>query len=251
MGAILIAIFLSLLAAELTEIAPWLAARLVDAAVGRLPEELRERYREEWHGELEACPGKMLKLAAAVWIVAVAEATGEELVGTPRRVRDSVVRAWGAAAAFAASARDGAVRARRGVARWRAEAPADALGRVVFLAWTVAAAARLTARLAAALVSGLLRARVRRRLAVGSDTERVARIARDSGQPVDDVLREVADFRLALETDMLVAAAAVDADEAGIADDVLAAERAELSSFQDRLLERLADASRPARRRRG
>jgi hypothetical protein len=89
--------------------------------------------------------------------------------------------------------------------------------------------------------------RLRRRTtapAVGTDAaSRIAAVAEHGGASVDEVLREVADFRLALETDMLIAAAAADAGEAQIASDVLAGERVELASFQERMLDRLADAA--------
>ena len=68
-------------------------------------------------------------------------------------------------------------------------------------------------------------------------------VAAEADRPVDDVLREVADFRLALETDMIIAAAAVDADSPDLLSDVLDGERRELATFHDRLLDRLADAA--------
>lgn len=71
----------------------------------------------------------------------------------------------------------------------------------------------------------------------------VADVAHDAHVPVEDVLREVADFRLALETDMIIAAAAADAESDGLLAEVVDGERAELALFQDRLLDRLADAA--------
>ncbi|HVF03688.1 MAG TPA: hypothetical protein VNA20_02500 [Frankiaceae bacterium] len=76
-----------------------------------------------------------------------------------------------------------------------------------------------------------------------TDSERIAAVAAEHDVPVEDVLREVADFRLALETDMIIAAAAVDADSPEVLSEVLDGERLELASFHDRLLERLADAA--------
>ena len=80
--------------------------------------------------------------------------------------------------------------------------------------------------------------------AAGTDSERIAALASSAGAPVHEVLREVADFRLALETDMIIAAAAVDAGELGLASDLVAEERAGLAEFQERMLERLVDAAR-------
>ncbi|MDQ1712576.1 MAG: hypothetical protein QOE45_2026 [Frankiaceae bacterium] len=76
-----------------------------------------------------------------------------------------------------------------------------------------------------------------------SASDRMSAIAADAHLPVEDVLREVADFRLALETDMIIAAAAADAESDGLLSDVLDGERAELATFHDRLLDRLADAA--------
>ncbi|HEV2889596.1 MAG TPA: hypothetical protein VGX28_04400 [Frankiaceae bacterium] len=71
--------------------------------------------------------------------------------------------------------------------------------------------------------------------------ERIDAIAHDAHVPVEEVLRDVAEFRLALETDMIVAAAA--ADEPELLSDIVDGERAELADFHDRLLERLVDAA--------
>jgi hypothetical protein len=76
-----------------------------------------------------------------------------------------------------------------------------------------------------------------------SDSDRIGAIARDAEVPVEEVLRDVAEFRLALETDMIVAAAAADAEAPELLSDVLDGERAELADFHDRLLERLVDAA--------
>jgi hypothetical protein len=82
-----------------------------------------------------------------------------------------------------------------------------------------------------------------------SDSERINSLAESAHVPVEDVLREVADFRLALETDMIIAAAALDAeldlhgDSPDLLGEVLDGERAELATFHDRVLDRLADAA--------
>lgn len=69
---------------------------------------------------------------------------------------------------------------------------------------------------------------------------RIAELAEQAGAPVADVLREVADFRLALETDMIIAAAAADADELGLVAEVIDGERAELAALQQRMLSHLS-----------
>lgn len=76
-----------------------------------------------------------------------------------------------------------------------------------------------------------------------NDSERIADIAAGADVPVEDVLRDVAEFRLALETDMIIAAAAADADAPDLLGEMLDDERLELATFHDRLLERLADAA--------
>ncbi|HEU0131821.1 MAG TPA: hypothetical protein VFQ85_12605, partial [Mycobacteriales bacterium] len=76
-----------------------------------------------------------------------------------------------------------------------------------------------------------------------SDSERIEALAEGADVPVEDVLREVADFRLALETDMIIAAAAADEESPELLSEVLDGERAELATFHDRLLDRLADAA--------
>jgi hypothetical protein len=83
----------------------------------------------------------------------------------------------------------------------------------------------------------------RRPEAPRSDADRINAIAAGAHVPVEDVLRDVADFRLALETDMIIAAAAFDAATPDLLGDVLDGERAELATFHDRVLGRLADAA--------
>jgi hypothetical protein len=78
---------------------------------------------------------------------------------------------------------------------------------------------------------------------VRTDSERINALAAGAHVPVEDVLREVADFRLALETDMIIAAAALDAESPDLLGEVLDGERAELATFHDRVLGRLADAA--------
>lgn len=76
-----------------------------------------------------------------------------------------------------------------------------------------------------------------------SDSERINAIAHDAHVPVDEVLKDVAEFRLALETDMIIAAAAADTESPELLSEVLDGERLELADFHDRLLERLVNAA--------
>jgi hypothetical protein len=75
----LLNIGLPLLLAELTEVAPWLAARMLRAAAQVLPARHRERYEEEWLAELDAKPGKLLRLVFAARIALRAPAIRREL----------------------------------------------------------------------------------------------------------------------------------------------------------------------------
>lgn len=86
--------------------------------------------------------------------------------------------------------------------------------------------------------------RSRRHRGDQTPADRIAALAESAGAPVEEVLREVADFRLALETDMIIAAAAVDADELGLAADVVDGDRAGLAAFHERMLARLVDVAR-------
>ncbi|MFD4829132.1 hypothetical protein ACFWPV_04630 [Streptomyces uncialis] len=65
----LIGLALGLILAECTEIAPWLARRVLQIAARRLgSQEAVERYEEEWLGLLDERPGKLMKLFFAIWV---------------------------------------------------------------------------------------------------------------------------------------------------------------------------------------
>ncbi len=51
---------------ELNEWLPWLTRHLVESAVRRLPNDLKERYGEEWNAHLNEIPGGFAKLVAAI-----------------------------------------------------------------------------------------------------------------------------------------------------------------------------------------
>ena len=79
LGHILLYVGLPLVLAEVTEVAPWLAARLLRSAARMLPREHQDRYELEWLGELGATPGKVLKLLFAARISLRVPATKREL----------------------------------------------------------------------------------------------------------------------------------------------------------------------------
>jgi hypothetical protein len=61
--------FLRLVASEIQDWLPWLARRIIDRTVANLPEQERERYREEWYSHLDECPGRLGKIFHAVGCV--------------------------------------------------------------------------------------------------------------------------------------------------------------------------------------
>jgi hypothetical protein len=81
-GLALLYLGLPLLLAEITEVAPWLAERLLKSAARLLPTRHRERYIQEWLAELDAVPGKLLKFLFAARIALRVPATRRELQHT-------------------------------------------------------------------------------------------------------------------------------------------------------------------------
>ncbi|MEV6674958.1 hypothetical protein, partial [Streptomyces sp. NPDC051162] len=66
---ILIPLALGLILSEFTEVAPWLARRILRLAAHRLDDpEYSERYEAEWVALLDERPGKLLKLFFASWM---------------------------------------------------------------------------------------------------------------------------------------------------------------------------------------
>jgi hypothetical protein len=58
----ILVVLVPLLLQEFGELAPWMAERLLRWGTGWLPPEHRERYEQDWLGELDAIPGKITKL---------------------------------------------------------------------------------------------------------------------------------------------------------------------------------------------
>jgi len=54
------------IADELHAWMPWCTRKLLDRAIGRLPENQRERFKEEWHSHLAEVPGEIGKLIVAL-----------------------------------------------------------------------------------------------------------------------------------------------------------------------------------------
>lgn len=62
-------ILASLAAAEFLDWTPRLTEKLIEFATSRLPEELRDRCREEWLADISDRPGKLSRLIAAADLV--------------------------------------------------------------------------------------------------------------------------------------------------------------------------------------
>jgi hypothetical protein len=61
-GVIMVAVISQVLADDFKAWNPWLCQRLIGLAVRRLPDELQERYREEWSSHVAEIPGVLGKL---------------------------------------------------------------------------------------------------------------------------------------------------------------------------------------------
>jgi hypothetical protein len=68
-------------------------------------------------------------------------------------------------------------------------------------------------------------------------------------EALDALLREVDDLRLTLETDLSLAASAMEAGEPGVAADIIDADRASLHAFEDRALAHVGALDAPPRQR--
>jgi lipopolysaccharide/colanic/teichoic acid biosynthesis glycosyltransferase len=69
------AVLVPMLVNEFTDWVPWFGERLIGAAARTLPSAVRQRYTDEWLGELDATPGKLSKLVVAIHIFVRAPAT--------------------------------------------------------------------------------------------------------------------------------------------------------------------------------
>jgi len=63
---VLTAVLSSLAAAEIKAWSPWVIRRLIKFAAGRLPEDKRERFEEEWQSHVNDVPGQVGKLVVAI-----------------------------------------------------------------------------------------------------------------------------------------------------------------------------------------
>lgn len=82
----------------------------------------------------------------------------------------------------------------------------------------------------------LVARRLRRPGRTGRPAPSLQQVAAADGRPVEDLLREVAEFRLALEADLTIAAAAAEVEEPGVVADVVDADLHDLHAMEDRAL---------------
>lgn len=82
----------------------------------------------------------------------------------------------------------------------------------------------------------LVARRLRRPGRAGRPAPSLQQVAAADGRPVEDLLREVAEFRLALEADLTIAAAAAEVEEPGVVADVVDADLHDLHAMEDRAL---------------
>lgn len=103
LSLVLLAVILPLVLNEAGELAPWLAKRVVRWTANRLgTSEARERYREEWLGNLEHVPGKFTKLLWAFGLLGSVPRLRWQAVRRERRRQAelgqrSELKWWGAA----------------------------------------------------------------------------------------------------------------------------------------------------------
>ena len=82
----------------------------------------------------------------------------------------------------------------------------------------------------------LVARRLRRPGRTGRPAPSLQQVAAADGRPVEDLQREVAEFRLALEADLTIAAAAAEVEEPGVVADVVDADLHDLHAMEDRAL---------------
>jgi exopolysaccharide production protein ExoY len=89
------AVFSKLLADEFKAWAPSLVARIIAAAVRKLPAEKRERFSEEWKSHINEVPGDIGKFVAACGCLTAAWKIAEGPFGASRRAMDLAFAACG------------------------------------------------------------------------------------------------------------------------------------------------------------
>lgn len=72
LGGVIAATMSQQLADEFKAWMPWIVRRLIQRAVGRLPENQRERFEEEWQSHLDEVPGEIGKLCVALGFLSAA-----------------------------------------------------------------------------------------------------------------------------------------------------------------------------------
>ena len=81
MNSLFLLVIIPLIVAEVHLVGPWVAERLLRWGTRWLPEKYRERYVDDWLGELDMVPGSLFKLAFAIRVLVRVPATERELTG--------------------------------------------------------------------------------------------------------------------------------------------------------------------------
>jgi hypothetical protein len=94
-ASVITAALSTLLAEEIKAWSPWIIRRIISFSVARLPENLRERFGEEWESHVGEVPGEVGKLLTSVgFLLAVPGMTlsirREEFVGRMQRNLDQM-----------------------------------------------------------------------------------------------------------------------------------------------------------------
>ena len=77
----ILGLLLTLGLAEFVELAPWISERLLGWAARWLPPKERQRYQDDWLGELDAIPGKITKLVFTFNVLIRVPGTHRALTG--------------------------------------------------------------------------------------------------------------------------------------------------------------------------
>jgi lipopolysaccharide/colanic/teichoic acid biosynthesis glycosyltransferase len=97
LGAIIIAVAGRLLSDDVKEWLPWITRHLIERAVSRLPENEREKRREEWESDVDEWPGNLAKVYRAWGYLSAAKAIHRIAVSGEERMRAALDLAIAAA----------------------------------------------------------------------------------------------------------------------------------------------------------
>src|SRR6516164_11799662 len=94
LGAIIIAVAGRVLSDDFKEWLPWITRHLIERAVSRLPENEREKRREEWESDVNEWPGNLAKVYRAWGYLSAARAINH--IAMPKEIPQLTERLWAA-----------------------------------------------------------------------------------------------------------------------------------------------------------